>query len=250
MLVRPTAGHAAHHRQCVFRRCTSMLTRSRLAHPQFGVLAATPMDRKNDIARLIVHISDNVGNQCPQQLLACAHGNAGGVPCCRQVAYQVCKSIGSDRDSTGLFTQLARLELFDAPKCLLPVFLQLCSDETIVRITSSVTAFRETGLIASLLEFQIQDAVLVFLLFPVHPFCLERCFDRHRFHSPQELPGNGSIDPRAAEGHAPWQPHHKVGFVAAIHRSALRIARIRDAEATSASPTDHHPRQQRPPASA
>ena len=59
-------------------------------------------------------------------------------------------------------TQLASLQIFDAPKCLLPVLLQLCRDETIIGITSCVTALRETRLVLSLLEFQIPDTVLVF----------------------------------------------------------------------------------------
>jgi hypothetical protein len=66
MLVRPAAGHAAHHRQCVFRRRTAMLTGSRLAYSQFRVLAATPMDREDNFACLVVHINDNVGNQGSQ----------------------------------------------------------------------------------------------------------------------------------------------------------------------------------------
>ena len=61
-------------------------------------------------------------------------------------------------DSAGLFSQLTRLQLFDAPECLLPVPLQLCRDETVVGVTCRITALRETGLVASLLEFQIQDA--------------------------------------------------------------------------------------------
>jgi len=223
-----------------------MLSCSRLAYPQFRVLAATPMDGQNDVARLIIHINDNVGNQGSQQLLACTHGDAGSVPRGGQVVRQIGKGIGSDLNSGRLFGELAPLQLFDTLECLLPALLQLCSDETIVGVTCRVAAFRETGLVASLLEFQIQDPVLVFLLFPVHPLCLERCFDRHRFHGPQELPGNGSIDPWPTEGHAPWQPHHKVRFVAAIHRSALWIAGVSDAEASSASTTNHHPRQQRP----
>jgi hypothetical protein len=95
------------------------------------------------------------------------------------------------------------------------------------------------------LEFQIQNPTLVFLLFSVHPLRLERRFDGHRFHSPQEFPGDDSINSWAAESHAPWQPHHKVRFVAAIHRSALWIAGITDAEAPSTSTTDHHPGEQR-----
>jgi hypothetical protein len=208
------------------------------------------MDGQDDFASLVIYVHDNVSNQSSEQLLACAHGNAGRVPRHGQVARQVCKGIGSNLDSAGLFSELTRLQFFDALECLLPALLQLCRDETIVRVTCRVTALRETGLVASLLEFQIQDAALILLLLPVHPLRLERCFDRHRFHRPQELPGDSSIDPWAAEGHAPWQPHHKVGLVAAIHRSALRIAGISDAKTSAASTTDHHPRQQRPAASA
>src|SRR5205814_6478271 len=41
------------------------------------------------------------------------------------------------------------------------------------------------------------------------------------------------------------QAHHKVRFVAAIHRATLRIAGIGDTQAPSASPAGHHARQQR-----
>jgi hypothetical protein len=67
------------------------------------------MDCEDDVARLIIHINNNVGNQCSQQLLACAHGNAGSVPRRRQVARQVCKGIRSDLNSAGLFSELALL---------------------------------------------------------------------------------------------------------------------------------------------
>ena len=96
----------------------------------------------------------------------------------------------------------------------------------------------------------IQDALLVFLLFPVHPLRLKRGFDRHWFHRPQQLPGDRGIDPRAAEGHAPRQAHHKVWLVAAIYRSALRIAGIGDAQPPPASAAGHDPGQQRPAAPA
>ena len=88
--------------------------------------------------------------------------------------------------------------------------------------------------------------MLVFLLFPVHPLRLERGFNRHWLHRPQQFPGDRGINPRAAEGHAPGQPHHKVWLVAAIHRSALRIAGVGNAQPPPASPAGHHPRQERP----
>ena len=58
------------------------------------------------------------------------------------------------------------------------------------------------------------------------------------------------INPRAAEGHAPGQTHHKVWLVAAIYRSALRIAGVGDAQPPPASPAGHHPRQECPATSA
>ena len=88
--------------------------------------------------------------------------------------------------------------------------------------------------------------MLVFLLFPVHPLRLERGFDRHWLHRLQQLPGDRGINPRAAEGHAPGQTHHKVWLVAAIYRSALRIAGVGNAQPPPASPAGHDPRQERP----
>ena len=250
MFVGPAAGHAAHHCQRIFRRCATMLTGARLAYPQFRVLTATPMDREDDLARLVVYINDDIGDQCPQKSLTRTHRNSTSVPGRRQIVRQVRESIGSDLYIRGLFGELARLELVDAPKCLLPALLQLRSDEAVVGIACRVAPFCESGFVASLLEFQIQDPVLVLLLFTVHPLCLERCFDRHRLHNPQNLSRDGGVHAWPAKSHATWQPHHKVRPVAAIHRPALRIAGIGDAEAPSASATGHHPRQQRPATSA
>src|ERR1700737_3308834 len=62
----------------------------------------------------------------------------------------------------------------------------------------------------------------------------------------QQLPGDRGINPRAAEGHAPGQTHHKVWLVAAIYRSALRIASVSNAQPPPTSPAGHHPRQECP----
>jgi hypothetical protein len=80
MFVGPTAGHATHHLQRVFHRRTAMLARSWLAHPQFGVLAASPMDREDDFPRFVIDIGDDVSNQGSQQLLTSAHADFGRVP--------------------------------------------------------------------------------------------------------------------------------------------------------------------------
>src|SRR5208282_858984 len=107
-------------------------------------------------------------------------------------------------------------------QCSLPVLLQLRGNETILRIAGRVAPLGKASLVASLLHLKIQDTLLVFLLLLVHPFRLERGFDRHWFHGPEQLPADRSVNPRAAEGHTPRQAHHKVWLVAAIYRSALR----------------------------
>jgi len=80
MFVRPAAGHAAHDRQSVFGRCATMFTSPWLMDAQLGVLATTPMDREHDIARIIIDIDDDLGDQCPQQLLAGTHRNTRRIP--------------------------------------------------------------------------------------------------------------------------------------------------------------------------
>ena len=240
MFVGPTAGHATHDLQRVVRRRTAMLACSRLAHPQFGVLAPSPMDREDDFARFIIDIGDNVDNQGSQQLLTGAHADFGSVPRRQQLACQIGKGIRSYLDRLGLFSDLASFQLLDALQGLLPAFFKLCRNETVVGIACRITALRETGLIAGLLKLQSQNTVPVFLLFPVHSLCFESCVNRHRLHHSQQLLANCSVDPRAAEVHAPRSPHH-VGLLAAIHRPALRITSINDAETFSASAAGHHP---------
>jgi hypothetical protein len=198
------------------------------------------MDREDDFARFIIDIGDNVGNQGSQQLLTGAHVDFGSVPRRRQLACQVGKCIRSYFDSLGLFRELACFQLLDALQGLLPAFLKLCRNETVVGIAGCITALRETGLIAGLFNFQSQNTVPVFLLFPMHPLCLKRCFNRYRLHHSQQLLGNCGVDPRAAEVHAPRLPRH-VTTLAAVHWAALRVAGIDDTQTFSASATEHHP---------
>ena len=98
MFVRPAAGHAAHDRQRVFGRRAAMFAGPWLAYAQLGVLASTPMDREHDIARIIVDIDDDVGDQCPQQLLASTHRNIRRIPGRRQIVRQVGEGARVDLD--------------------------------------------------------------------------------------------------------------------------------------------------------
>jgi hypothetical protein len=216
-----------------------MFSGSRLAHTQLGVLAAAPVNRKHDVTRFFVDIDDDVDDQSPQQLLACTHRDARCIPSLREVLCQIGKSIRIDCDLRFLCGRTTFLQIADAAERDLPILLQLCRDETIVRIASGIAALGQVCLVARLLQFQIQDPLLVFLLFSIHPFCPERSFDRHWFQSPEQFARDRGIDPRTAEGHAPRQAHHKVRLVTAIDRSALRIAGIGDAKPSSASSASH-----------
>ena len=50
------------------------------ADPQLRMLAAAPMDRQDDLARRLVDIGDDVGNEGPQEPLASAHADDWRVP--------------------------------------------------------------------------------------------------------------------------------------------------------------------------
>jgi len=128
----------------------------------------------------------------------------------------------------------------------LPVLLQLRGDQTVIGIAGSVAALGKRSLVAGLLQFQIEDLALIFLLFPMHSLCLERGLDRERFYRAQQLACNRRINLWPPKGHAPGQAHHEVGLVATINGSALRVARIGNAQSSSAPSARHDPRQQRP----
>jgi len=98
MFVRPAAGHAAHGRQSVFGRCATMFTSPWLMDAQLGVLATTPMDREHDIARIIIDIDDDLGDQCPQQLLAGTHRNTRRIPRRRWIVRQIGEGARIDLD--------------------------------------------------------------------------------------------------------------------------------------------------------
>jgi hypothetical protein len=56
------------------------------------------MDRENDIARIIIDIDDDVGDQRPKQLPASAHRDTGRIPGRRQIVRQVGEGVRVNRD--------------------------------------------------------------------------------------------------------------------------------------------------------
>jgi len=129
--------------------------------------------------------------------------------------------------------------LYPSQGCL-PVLLELSGDEPIVGIAGGIATLRQIGLIACLLQLQIQNALVFVLSLAMHALGLQCRFDRHGLNRPEQFPGNSGVHPRAAKGHASWQTHHKVRLVTAIHRSALRIARIGNRQPAATSSAAQH----------
>lgn len=80
VLIGPTGRHAADDGQGVVRGFTVVTARLRLAEPEFGMLAALPVDDENNLARLIIDVGGDLVHQRSQQLLASAHRDAGRLP--------------------------------------------------------------------------------------------------------------------------------------------------------------------------
>ena len=140
----------------------------RLADPQLRVLAAPPMDRQDDLARRLVDIGNDVGDQRAEQPLARAHGHAWRVPGGSRSSASPAKS-GAAAAGSGVCTRVqSRLARLDAPERRLPALLELRGDEAIVGIAGSVAPFRERGFVAGLLQLQLHDA----LLFALASMCL------------------------------------------------------------------------------
>jgi hypothetical protein len=76
------------------------------------------------------------------------------------------------------------LQILDTAKCRFPVLLKLDSDEAIIGITGGIAALGKAGLIAGLLQFQVQDALLVVLSLLVHPLSLQCGLNGHWLYRP------------------------------------------------------------------
>ena len=128
-----------------------MLAGVRLADPQLRVLAASPVDRQDDLTCSLVDIGNNVGDQSAQEPLARAHCHTQRVPC----GVEILRQTSEVRQRNGRVWRAHRLQpcftLLYSAKCRLPTLLKLRGDQAIVGIAGSVAPFRERSFVASLL---------------------------------------------------------------------------------------------------
>src|SRR5215471_10536176 len=143
LLVGPSGRHAPHHSEGRLRRAASILTGFWFAHPQLRMLAAPPMDRQNDLARLVIDIGDDVDDESSEQALASAHGHAWCVPGSTEV-------IGKTGEVRRCGDRLwrphclqSRFASLHAAKRGFPALLELRSDQAIVGIAGSVPPLGE-----------------------------------------------------------------------------------------------------------
>ncbi len=112
VLIRPASRHAPDHSQRVVRGAAVVAARLRLAKPEFGVLAALPVDDENDLARRFVDVGGDLVHQRSQQLLAGAHGDASRLPRGPEVlgqAHQIRRRRRGDRFGGRVQSRLAVL---------------------------------------------------------------------------------------------------------------------------------------------
>ena len=130
------------------------------------------MDCQDDLARRVIDIGNDVGDQGAQKPLARAHGHAWCIPSSIEIVRQAGEVWGHDGRFRRPHRLQARLARLDSPKRRLPTLLKLRGDQAIVGITGSVAPFRKRGFVPSLLQLQFHDALLFTPSFHVPPFGL------------------------------------------------------------------------------
>ena len=135
----PTSGRPApHHRERLFRGAAAVFAGLRLADAELRMLAAPPVDRKDHLPRRLVDIGDDVRDQCTQQLLARAHGDARRAPGCRKILGEA----GEVREWHVVHRLRQRIQTgragLHAAQRRLPVPLELRGDQAVVRIAGGV----------------------------------------------------------------------------------------------------------------
>src|SRR4051794_39249746 len=101
-----------------------------------------------------------------------------------------------------------------------PALLKLGGDQTMVGIARRIAAFGQRGLVPSLLQLEISDALSFVSAFHPPSLSVQRGLDGHRFHDQEDLPRDRRLNPRAAESQAPGSAQHLVGAIATIDRPA------------------------------
>ena len=128
ILVRPSGRHRPYYGDRLVGRTAAMLAGVRLADTQLRVLAAAPMDRQDNLARRLVDIGNDVGDQGTQQPLARAHGDTWRVPCGLEIVGQAGEVGRYGNWLRRLHRLQPRLARLDAAKRRLPTLLELRGD--------------------------------------------------------------------------------------------------------------------------
>jgi len=178
----------------------AMLAGFWFADPQLRMLAAAPMDRQDDLARRLVDIGDDVGNEGPQEPLASTHADDWRVP----GGFEIVGESSEIRHDSGRVRYSHRIQprlaCRRSSQRRFPALLELRGDQPVVGIAGSVAPLGERGLVAGLLQFQLSDALSFALVLHMSPLGLQGRLNRHRLYSTKDLLGDRRIDARAAEG--------------------------------------------------
>jgi hypothetical protein len=119
-----------------------MLARLRFGDPQLRVLAASPMDRQDDLARRLIDVGNDVRDEGPEQPLTGAHGYARRVPGGLEIVGQPGKVGRRGGRIGGSYRLQPRLARLDPTERRLPALLELGDDQAIVGIAGRVAPFR------------------------------------------------------------------------------------------------------------
>src|SRR3954468_16607284 len=207
------------------------------------MLAAAPMDREDDLARALVNVGDDVRVEGAQKLLAGAHRHAGRVPGRFEIVGQA-RRLGLRAGGCRRQPFKPCFAGFDSLERGFPALLKLGSDQTIVGIARRIAAFGQRGLVPSLLQLEISDALSFVSAFHPPSLSFQRGLDGHRFHDEEDLPRDRRLNPRAAESQAPGSAQHLVGAIATIDRPARASSRIGHRQPPSAAPAGEEPGQE------
>src|SRR4029453_5903436 len=104
------------------------------------------------------------------------------------------------------------------------------------------------GLVAGLLQIQLDDPLSLDLALHLYSLRFQGGLDRHRRHGAEDFPGDGGVDPGTAEPQAARQPQHQVGAVATVDGTSWRKSRVHHCQAPAAAPTEQDRGEQGPAA--
>jgi hypothetical protein len=175
-----------------------------LLHLKAGVVSTMPVNDRGDHA--VCHIDDNLRDQRANNLLARFDGDTGPVPGTRQVLAQDHKSIaiGNAQTRLGRGVELCQLlfERTQRHQPLIPSPFEISCDKPVLWIGRIVLAVCACGLEAGLLD-RVLDLPPLVRLFPIQGGQRGQCrLDPERLNAIEDLPGNSTIDPHAAEAYA------------------------------------------------